>query len=63
MLHQDVCSADVLICEQCGERFAARRATRDGWHYQCPSSDCGGSGLGNDLHAIRDFRMHTQITQ
>jgi hypothetical protein len=53
-LHKDTCSDAQLFCEQCGERFAERRATRDGWHYECPNDDCDGAGLDEDLHQVRD---------
>lgn len=53
-LHRDTCSDAQLFCEQCGSRFAERHATRDGWHYECPSDDCDGSGIGEDLRRVRD---------
>ncbi|MES3516158.1 MAG: transcriptional regulator [Natronomonas sp.] len=56
-LHRDTCSAEAMICEVCGEQFAERRATTDGWHYACPNEDCGGEGLGEDLHSVRDFSV------
>lgn len=56
-LHRDTCSSEALICECCGEQFVERRATRDGWHYACPNGDCDGSGLGEDLHSVRDFSV------
>lgn len=56
-LHRDTCTGDTLICEQCGERFSQREATRDGWHYACPTDDCDGSGLEEDLHQVADFSV------
>jgi hypothetical protein len=53
-LHRDTCSDSQLFCENCGDRFAERRATRDGWHYECPNDDCDGSGIGEDLRRVRD---------
>jgi len=53
-LHRDSCSDAQLFCEQCGARFAERRGTRDGWHYECPEADCNGSGIGEDLRRVRD---------
>lgn len=59
-LHRDTCSSEALICERCGEQFSERQATRDGWHYACPSDDCKGSGLEEDLHPVRDFSVAPQ---
>ena len=59
-LHRDTCSSEALICERCGEQFSERRATRDGWHYTCPSEDCEGAGLEEDLHPVRDFSVAPQ---
>ena len=59
-LHRDTCSSDALVCQRCGERFAERNATRDGWHYTCPNDDCDGEGIGEDLHAVRDFQVETR---
>jgi DNA-directed RNA polymerase subunit RPC12/RpoP len=56
-LHRDTCSSEALICERCGEQFSEQQATRDGWHYACPSDDCKGSGLEEDLHPVRDFSV------
>ena len=56
-LHRDTCSAEALICEACGEQFSERRATTDGWHYACPTEDCDGAGLGDDLHQVREFTV------
>lgn len=53
-LHRDSCTDDQLFCTECGERFAERRATTDGWHYACPDEDCDGTGLGEDLRPVRD---------
>ena len=60
-LHRDTCSSEALICERCGEQFSERQATRDGWHYACPSEDCEGAGLEDDLHPVRDFSVAPQI--
>ena len=59
-LHRDTCSSEALICGRCGEQFSERQATRDGWHYACPSDDCKGSGLEEDLHPVRDFSVAPQ---
>ncbi|QCC50579.1 hypothetical protein [Halapricum salinum] len=56
-LHQDTCSSGQLYCDECGERFAERTATRDGWHYTCPTEDCDGTGIGEDIHQVRDARL------
>ncbi|WP_225334087.1 HVO_2901 family zinc finger protein [Halomicrobium urmianum] len=58
-LHRDTCSAGELICDDCGERFAERTATTDGWHYRCPNEDCDGEGIGDDIHRIDDIRVET----
>lgn len=60
-LHRDTCSSNALICEQCGEQFSERQATRDGWYYACPNDECDGSGRGEDLHSVRDFRVATRV--
>jgi DNA-directed RNA polymerase subunit RPC12/RpoP len=51
-LHRDNCTADQLLCEKCGEKFAERTATTDGWHYSCPNDDCDADGIGEDLHKV-----------
>jgi len=56
-LHRDTCSADRLFCDRCGEKFAERRATTDGWHYECPTEGCDGAGIQSDLHRVRDARV------
>ncbi|WP_332899254.1 MULTISPECIES: transcriptional regulator [unclassified Haladaptatus] len=56
-LHQDNCSDAQLFCSQCGERFAERRATRDGWYYRCPTEDCEGQEIGEDLHYVSDMMV------
>jgi len=56
-LHRDSCSADTLICGRCGRRVSERRATTDGWHYACPTDDCDGSGLDEELHPVQDFTV------
>ncbi|WP_299232808.1 transcriptional regulator [Natronomonas sp.] len=56
-LHRDTCSADALVCERCGEQFSERQATRDGWHYACPTDGCEGSGRGEDLHPVHEFSV------
>ena len=57
-LHRDTCeAASQLVCRECGEKVSERRATRDGWTYQCPNDDCDGSGLGDDLHKADDFSV------
>jgi formylmethanofuran dehydrogenase subunit E len=58
-LHRDTCTSEALICEQCGEQFSERRATKDGWHYSCPNDDCEGEGIGEDLHSVGDFSVAT----
>lgn len=59
-LHRDSCGQDELFCQECGERFGERGATRDGWHYRCPNEDCNGAGLGEDLLRIADIRAATR---
>lgn len=59
-LHQDVCSSETLICERCGDQFAEREATEDGWHYACPNEDCEAEGLGDELHSVHDFSVATR---
>ncbi len=56
-LHRDTCSEGQLICDSCGERFSERAATTDGWHYRCPDEDCGGAGIGEDIHKVQDVRL------
>jgi DNA-directed RNA polymerase subunit RPC12/RpoP len=56
-LHRDNCDDGQLICRVCGERFAEADGTDDGWHYRCPDSDCGGSGIGDDIHRVTDIRL------
>lgn len=56
-LHRDKCSAEQLFCERCGEKFAERTATTDGWHYRCPTEDCSGAGLDEDLHRVDEVRI------
>lgn len=56
-LHRDMCSADQLVCEQCGERFAEATATKDGWHYRCPTEGCDGAGIGDELHSVEKLRL------
>jgi hypothetical protein len=56
-LHRDTCSEGQLICDSCGERFAERSATTDGWHYRCPNEDCDGAGIGEDIHKVQDVRL------
>ncbi|WP_255149547.1 transcriptional regulator [Halorarius halobius] len=59
-LHKDNCGADMLFCEQCGERFPERTATRDGWHYTCPTDGCDGDGIGEDLYEVDRVRIATR---
>jgi len=56
-LHQDNCSDGQLFCDACGERFAESAATEDGWHYRCPSEDCNGTGIDEDIHKVTDVRV------
>ena len=58
-LHLDVCSAGQLFCDECGDRFAERAATEDGWHYRCPNENCDGAGIGEDIHRVGDARLQT----
>ncbi|WP_255170768.1 HVO_2901 family zinc finger protein [Natrononativus amylolyticus] len=58
-LHRDTCKDGQLICRVCGDRFREREATRDGWHYACPSDDCDGEGLTEDLVDLREVRTAT----
>lgn len=59
-LHRDSCVEGQLFCQVCGDRFAERRATRDGWRYACPNDDCDGEGLTEDLLRIEDMRVATR---
>ena len=39
---------DMLVCRKCAARFPEGRATKDGWHYECP--ECGDAdGIGDGL--------------
>lgn len=59
-LHRDTCSTDQLVCEQCGKRFPERTATEDGWHYRCPTEECDGAGIGEDLYSVEKLRLATR---
>jgi hypothetical protein len=56
-LHQDNCSDGQLFCDVCGERFAERTATEDGWHYRCPDEGCDGAGIGDQIYRVQDVRL------
>lgn len=56
-LHQDTCSDGQLFCDECGERFPERSATTDGWHYRCPTEDCDGAGIEEDIHQVAKVRV------
>jgi len=56
-LHRDTCEAGDLLCRECGSRFRERDATRDGWHYECPTEDCDGRGRGEDIVAVDSARI------
>lgn len=56
-LHKDRCSDGQLFCERCGGRFPERTATEDGWYYRCPTEDCDGAGVDEDLHRIEDVLL------
>ncbi|PSP90215.1 transcriptional regulator [Halobacteriales archaeon QS_4_69_34] len=56
-LHRDVCADGELFCERCGERFPERRATQDGWRFSCPTPDCDGEAIDEDIHQVADFRL------
>lgn len=56
-LHRDTCSAGQLYCSACGERFTEEAATRDGWTYRCPTEDCDGADIGDDIHRVSDARI------
>jgi len=58
-LHRDTCDRADLFCEVCGERFRESAATRDGWHYTCPTEDCDGDGIGEEIKRIDDIRTAT----
>ena len=60
-VHRDTCDDDLLFCRVCGERFAERRATRDGWSYRCTTDGCEGEGIGEDLFRIEDVRMRKRV--
>ena len=59
-LHIDVCTDGQLFCDCCGERFAERVATEDGWHYRCPTEGCSGSGIDEDIHDVSKARILSQ---
>jgi DNA-directed RNA polymerase subunit RPC12/RpoP len=56
-LHSDNCAEGQLFCDSCGTRFAEQKATEDGWHYRCPTDDCDGEGIGEDIHKVTDVRV------
>ncbi|MFP8956231.1 transcriptional regulator [Natrialbaceae archaeon A-CW3] len=58
-LHRDSCEKGQLLCQVCGERFRERDATEDGWHYACPTEDCDGEGLSEDLFQVDEIRTTT----
>jgi len=58
-LHRDTCQKGDLMCQVCGDRFRETAATKDGWHYRCPNSDCEGAGLKEDLFDVSDVRTAT----
>ena len=53
-LHHDTCERGQLYCHDCGAQFTEAAATRDGWHYTCPSEDCESTGLGEGIGRIED---------
>jgi hypothetical protein len=59
-LHVDTCGENQLLCRECGDRFSERAATRDGWHYRCPSEDCDGEGLTEDIVELTDAKVASQ---
>jgi len=59
-LHEDNCGDGQLFCDECGERFAEEDATEDGWHYRCPTEDCDGEGIGEDIRKVTDVRLEVQ---
>lgn len=56
-LHRDTCADGNLLCRCCGARFPERKATRDGWHYECPTADCDGAGRGEDIVSVDNARI------
>lgn len=41
-----------LACRKCDAEFPEGRATKDGWHYECP--ECGDAeGIGEGLRRVR----------
>ena len=43
---------DLLVCRKCDAEFPEGRATKDGWHYECP--ECGeAEGIGDGLRRVR----------
>ena len=40
---------DMLVCRKCAAEFPEGRATKDGWHYECP--ECGEGSLQYDPDA------------
>ncbi|MFB6141902.1 MAG: transcriptional regulator [Halorientalis sp.] len=59
-LHLDTCADGQLFCDECGERFAERAATTDGWHYRCPTEGCDGTGIDEDIHQVENARVAKQ---
>jgi predicted RNA-binding Zn-ribbon protein involved in translation (DUF1610 family) len=44
-------SRDMLVCRKCAAEFPEGRATKDGWHYECP--ECGDAdGIGDGLRRL-----------
>lgn len=56
-LHRDSCADGKLFCTECGERFSEGAATTDGWHYRCPTDDCDGKGIGDQIQKVTDVRL------
>jgi len=59
-LHAERCGENRLVCRVCGERFDERRATTDGWHYECPNPDCDATGIGEGLRRVGERPLARQ---
>ncbi len=56
-LHRDNCEKGEMFCDQCGNKFSEKQATEDGWHYRCPTTDCDGEGIGEQIHKVSNVRI------
>lgn len=56
-LHTERCVENTLQCRRCGETFDERRATTDGWRFECP--ECDAAGIGDGLRRLDDRPLAT----